>query len=274
MEDSKKVLCVIRHVIRKPYLTIHSEGQEKTWLADPIPDNCSIIHVFGNPPGRFTNFLDNLHETIRLKYGRFSKLLRIFEDFITSPLLSYVPKASLTKAINSRFPAVQIHFLDTYLTIRWKFIGLFAYFINNTDADYIFITTTNGYVRLKTLMGFTAKLPQNNVYTGAYTWEGSHFVSGCNIILSRDVVLKLLNNKRLFRAGTIDDVELARVLGQIGIRHFGHPLINISTYSELSQLSNKTLIENYHFRMKSGPISDRSDVILMHQLHDRYRELG
>jgi hypothetical protein len=273
VSNEKTVLCVVRHVLKEPYVTIQSKGQEKTWIAEKFPIGFNLVHMHGNESGKFLTMFDNFHENIRLKYSYVSKIIGILEDFFLYPILSYIPNLSISKKMNSRYPVFQIKFFDIYLTIRWKFFAIFDYFINQTSYDYLFITTTNAYIRPKSLMKLIENIPKNSIYTGAYTWPGAFFISGANIILSRDVVVKLLNNRRIFRPSIIDDVELSNVLNKLGIKHFGKPLINLSSELELEAISKNLLLDNYHFRMKTIGNRLDSEADLMRKMHSVVKEL-
>ena len=267
MNDQKKVLCIITTLLKEPYPTILKEGQEKTWLSGQLPERMEVVIVHGNYPGRITTWLDNCRELIRLKHGYTSKFLSLVENFISKPLLSYIPKISKSEILRCKSSALHVNFPDMYVTLRWKILAMFSYFINQTNSDYLFITTNSSYIRTEELIKFMDNLPINNVYCGAYAWNQAKFVSGSNRIFSRDVAEKILDNMSLWKPGEIEDVEIANVLKQLGINHTGKNLISISSNEELLKISDETLFENYHFRLKSGPLRSRFDTSLMQALH-------
>lgn len=268
----KTVLCVVRHVLEEPYKTILSKGQESTWLSEKLPEGFEVVHFHGKPPGKFVSFLDKVHEYLRLNHGYTIKLIGYIEDILLYPLFQFIPKISKSNLVMSNKPAYIINFPDTYLTIRWKFFAIFDYFVRNTQYDFLFITTTNAYIIPINLMKFLDTIPKYGIYTGAYPWPNSFFISGSNIILSRDVVKKLLENRRIFRASIIDDVELSYVLKKLGVSHFGKPLISISNTLELMSTSQKIINENFHFRMKTYGKREINEVHLMKQMHKRVSE--
>lgn len=273
VNNEKTVLCVVRHVLKEPYLTIQSQGQEKTWIAEKFPFGFNLVHMHGKQSGKLLTMFDNFHENIRLKHSYVSKIFGILEDFFLYPMLSYIPSLSVSKKMNSRYPVFQINFFDIYLTIRWKFFAIFDFFVYKTNYDYLLITTTNAYIRPESFMKLIENIPKNSVYTGAYAWPGAFFISGANIILSRDVVVELLNNRKIFKPSIIDDVELSNVLNKLGIQHFGKPLINVSSEFELESISSNLLLDNYHFRMKTIGNRLANETNLMRKMHSVVKEL-
>jgi hypothetical protein len=271
VSNNLSVLCVVRHVVKEPYISIQEHGQERTWLCNQFPENFEAIHIHGRKPNMFLNLIDKYHENIRLNYGYLAKILGFIEDFLMFPLLNFIPTTSPSTELKSMHKVIQVNFPDIYLTIRWKFFAIFDYFISNTNHNFIFITTTNAYVRPYALMNLLKNIPHENIYTGAYTWPGSTFISGANIILSRDVVQKLLANRNIFRPSIIDDVELSNVLNKLSIPHFGTPLVSIATKEELKSISNDKLSENYHFRMKTSGNRILNEVSLMNLIHLRIK---
>ena len=271
--QTASVLCVLRHVVREPFISIIECGQEHTWLNNQFPKNFEVIQIHGQRPTAFLNFFDKCHENIRLNHGYVAKILGFVENLLLFPLLKFIPTTSTSNELKSLHKVIQVNFPDIYLTIRWKNFAIFDYFISKTKHDFLFITAANAYVRPQTLMNLLNRIPKKNIYTGAYTWPGSFFISGGNLILSRDVVQKLLNNRNIFRPSVIDDVELSNVLNKMSIPHFGIPLISISTEEELDSTSDKVLLDNYHFRMKTTGNRAIKEVSLMNLIHSRFKRI-
>lgn len=269
---SKSVFCAIRHVPKEPYITIQSEGQESTWLAGEFPNGFEVVHFHGKPVGKFLGAFDKAHEYLRLNHGYTTKSISYIEDALLYSLFNYIPKISHSNLFTSIRPVFKINFPDIYLTLRWKNFAIFDYFVRNTQHDFLYIIATNAYVIPINLMKYLNSIPKNRVYTGAYSWPNSFFISGTSLILSRDVVENLLENKKLFRASEIDDVELSYVLKKLGISHFGIPLVSISNPLELQSVSRKVINNNFHFRMKTNGQRAINEVQLMKEMHKKVNE--
>jgi len=61
----KSLLCAVGHGLYTPWLDILKNGQEKTWLKDPIPSNLELIHFHGTPVGKTLQAWDKAHEKLR-----------------------------------------------------------------------------------------------------------------------------------------------------------------------------------------------------------------
>lgn len=273
MASSKTVLCAISHGLYEPWISILLEGQEKTWLKDPRPDNFKVLHFHGTPLNKFGRQLDVLHERIRWSTRRKAQILKFLDFLFTWPLKRYEARYSVSDKLNVSDVAIHIHFPDTYLTYRWKELALFRYFLEQTNHRYLFITSSSSYVRIPLLMKFVEELPSEGVYVGAIPYESAEFISGANRILSRDVVQKIVDHSLWFNPTVIEDVALGNIVEKLGFNRTGFPISNIGSMTELENSSDKYLNSSYHFRLKSGSLDDRGDVEIMHKLHARIRKV-
>lgn len=275
MNRPTKVLCAISHGVYSPWIEILSHGQEKTWLTDPRPDGVSVIHFHGTPLGAVGQSIDKWHEKIRWSTRLKATSLRILDHFLTFPFRLYIPKYSKSEILITKDPALHIHFPDSYLTYRWKELSLFRYFINETSDDFLFMTTTSSYVRLKKLQEFVDLLPRGEIYAGALPYKDAKFISGSNRILSRQLIIRILEISSKFNPAVIEDVALGTLIGKLGVTPITNPLTNVTDEAEIEalQLANKLQFQ-YHLRLKSGSLKNRNDINLMLKLHDTYSRIG
>jgi hypothetical protein len=264
------VLCAISHGLYVPWLEILKEGQSKTWLAQPTPDNVEIIHYHGTPLNSIIYPLDKIHERIRWSNRYMYRLLKVFDNLLLGPWMNYLPTSEKSSLLNSKQEVLHIRFPDTYVTYRWKLLGLMNFFLNNTNHDYLFTTTTASYINLKALSRRILEFQPGDLYFGALPYEGADFVSGSNRIFSRETVEKLLRAKSLWKPGIIEDLAVGQLLLKLGIQPTFIPIINISCLQELESFEDETFHNNYHFRLKSGPNSKREDVKIMKSFHSKY----
>ena len=272
MVKKSQLICVILTTQRNPYFEIRSLGQEKTWAQAKYSLGTEIFYAHGNMYGSIGKLFDNFREYIRLKHGYTSKLLGLFERIIFFPFMNYLPKYKIIEK-DSKAADLQIQMPDFYITLRWKLLVILNYFINETDKDYILITTTSSYIRFDILIKYLSKLPKYNLYYGSLPWAGAKFISGSNRLISRDVAKKILINRKAWRPDIIEDVEMGNLLQSIGIHPLGTPLVNINSMAQVSSVPSKVLNENYHFRLKSGSRKDRLDIQIMNSLHGRITKL-
>lgn len=265
-----KLLCAVSHGLYSPWLDILINGQEKTWLTEEIPDGISILHFHGKPLGKFGQRLDRAHERIRWTNKYMSLPLSIIDEFFGFPFKKITPSYSPSHKLATRHAALQIDSIDAYVTYRWKLLGLFKYFLEETTHNFLLLTTTSSYINLNKLLEFIETLPDTRVYVGSLSYPGAKFVSGSNRILSRDVVKAVYSNMTSWRVGTIEDLELGRLIKDVlGIDPSTFPIINIETLEQLKNLDSEIFLSNYHFRLKSGSLKNRNDVAIMVALHKK-----
>jgi hypothetical protein len=270
---SEKVVCAISHGLYEPWLSILRDGQEKTWLKTLRPEGFDVVHFHATPLSSFSKRVDAMHERIRFSKKWKRRMLKKLDLLITSPWMNYQAKYSSSSLLSTQDFALHIHFPGSYLTYRWKELALFHYFLNQTEADYLFITTSSSYIRPGKLMDYIATLPKAGVYAGGLPYKNAKFVSGSNRILSSDVVALVLENASNFSTTVLEDVALGSLINDLGVDRIFIPLINLASLGELNCTSDNVLTENYHFRLTSGPLGKRGDVEIMIELHKRAHRL-
>lgn len=265
-----KVLCAISHGYYDPWIEIAFKGQERTWLADELPSNFNVLHYHATPLRKIGKFLDRLHERIRWTNRYIGILLKTFDTVVTFPFLKWEPRVSKSTLMVMRHDSIQIKSPDSYLTFRWKGRAMMKYALNNYDFDFLFMTTTSSYIRPKVLMEVSEKFPRTSFYGGAKAYEGATFAAGSNRFLSRDVVERLVGNKKSYLPQIIEDVSLSRSISDLGVDLVFLPHLDIESMEYLDSLTIEELSSHYHLRVKSGALQSRNDVSLMLRLHDRF----
>ena len=268
--QNPKLLCAIGHGLYRPWIDILYNGQEKTWLSGEIPENMTILHFHGRTLDSFGLFMDRRHEAIRWTSKYFSLPLSLIDGFLGYPFKNFVPSYFPSNELKTKHLAIKINFPDAYVTVRWKILGLFEYFLNETSCNYLMLTTSSSYVNTKKLENFVNSLPEKGVYVGSLPYPGARFVSGSNRIVSRDIVEVLYENRMSWKIGTIEDLELGRLIKlHLDINPTTVPIVNIESLEQLKNLGDKILNSNYHFRLKSGTLKSRNDVEIMEALHKK-----
>jgi len=83
-----------------------------------------------------------------------------------------------------------------------KFIMALEYCLNNFEFDFIQRISCTSYVDVSKMVNYINTLPKTKVYNGAknmYNYE-YYFISGHNILMSRDVVQLLVKHKKEYLA--------------------------------------------------------------------------
>jgi hypothetical protein len=248
-------------------------GQDKTWLAQDFPDSFQVIHFHGSPIGRLGLFLDKWHERIRWSNRIGNTLLKIFDLLMSLPLLAWVPGTQESNLLHLNHRAIHVRFPDAYLTVRWKVKGIFKFVLQNYDFDYILITTSSSYIRPRKLLEVLQDSSRTQFLGGAKAYAGATFVAGNNRILSRDLVEYLVQHPASYMPHIIEDVSMSKSLTRTGVQISFQPHLDISSLSALDLMTDDELAINYHFRLKSGPLSQRNDVAIMNALHQRFIQI-
>jgi len=260
-------LVMIGIGLYKPWVDILLNGQEPTWLSDERPDSLSVIHVHAKRLNAVGEKLDKFHEKMRFK-SRFTALsLRLAGELILFPFRSRIPKWQFSNQICPQDRVIEIQIPDSYLSMKWKDLGTFKYFYEETDRDFLVLTTSSSYLNLINLDSLLQRLPKSRTYYGPRPHESANFVSGSFRIFSRDVVLLILENSTSMRATFLEDVALGRLLNSLGITPSFFEFTMFSSSQEILDAKIEDLESVVHFRLKAGTNENRQDVQLMKTLH-------
>jgi hypothetical protein len=271
MLSNPKIFCAISHGLYDPWINILKDGQMKTWLDVRIPDDFKVVHFHGSPVNSFWQNYDFLHEKIRWTNRFVATPLRKIDNAFGIPWANYLPRVSESALLKTSQEVFHVHQPDLYVTYKWKEVGFFQFALQNFDFDYFFTTSSSSYIRPTKLIQILSNKPTRNYYAGMIPYDSATFASGSNRIFSRDVLEKVVANRSLLKPGNIEDVEIGRLIAALGIPMKSLPGKNIDSIADLTKLTNDELREHYHFRLKSGPLNNRSDVELMHSLHERLK---
>jgi hypothetical protein len=270
-----KVLCLVSHGLYKPWIDIYNRGQKDTWLATEMPENFEVAHFHGSPVGRLGLLIDKWHERIRWSNRPMATSLRVVDRALGFPFRSTIPRTTPSDSLASLQQVWHVHQPDLYPTYKWKEIGILAHAIDNYEFDYLFTTTTSSYILPNNLLKVIANKPRELYYGGMIPYENANFASGSNRFFSRDVVELLVKNRKFLDCGIIEDVSIANLLQKYDILPDSLFGLNLDSLNQIENLTSEQMNLNYHYRLKSGPLSKRNDVELFKKLHEKLtRDLG
>lgn len=269
----RKVLISVVHSLKEPWLSIFCDGSQATWLMTSMPSEFQLIHFHGLKLSKFWDKWDEVHERIRWKNRWVAAPLRWFDQVVAFPFLRIIPPVKPSKALDTRDLCFEINCKDTYQFIRWKDIAILDYFVNKTNANYLFMTTNNSYVNFTELNRLVKSLPSDSFYGGVVAYEGAKFAAGNNRFLSRDVAESILLNRWKFPAGDIEDVAMGKIAARLGFSFKPLKSLVLQSLHDLDAASDEELLHNFHFRVKSGSLTSRNDVSIMLKLHSRLNGL-
>jgi hypothetical protein len=269
----RRVLISVAHSLKEPWQSIFREGSQATWLTTSMPSEFQLIHFHGLRLSMFWDKWDALHEKIRWKNRWVAAPLRWFDQVVAFPFLGIIPSLTPSNELGTPGLCFEINCKDTYQFLRWKDIAILHYFVNRTSADYLFMTTNNSYVNFAELNNLVKSLPADAFYGGVVAYEGAKFAAGNNRFLSRDVAQSILGSKWKFPAGDIEDVAMGKIVTKLGFSFTPLKSLVLQSIHDLDIASDEELINNFHFRVKSGLITSRNDVSIMLKLHSRLKGL-
>ena len=272
----KKVHCAVYGALYQPWLDITRDGQEKTWISGDLPKNLTVTHYHGIPIPKYLRIVDNLRSKFRFTNRWVDYFLRFFEYILFFPFLTIVPEARISKRVDFRFDSIQINFPDFFNTTRTKILGIMKHFLNETSDDFLLITTSSSYIVTSRLMEFVEALSDSVAIVGSKPYESATFLSGSNILFSRNLVEKIIKNRIKWDPTLLNDLGLGKLLKKLQVEMKSIPLKNISSLEGLQNISDIELKDFYHFRLKSqqrlGSDKLRNDVAIFHALHKRITE--
>jgi hypothetical protein len=270
--DNPKVFVALFHGLYEPWLGILHQGQAKTWIQLNRPPEIQVVNFHSTKLGAFGWKFDRLHEYLRWKNKWFAYVLQIFDRLTGFPLMFYLPSYSKSDKLLTNDLAVHIHFPDSYQFMRWKDLAVLKYFITETNADFVFMSTTSSYLLPQKLLEVIQSLPRNRIYAGVNPYEGANFAAGNNRLISRDVAELILKHRHRFDPGIIEDRAMGEMLTRMKIVFKPLPSLHLTSENQLNEISNSELLSHFHVRVKSGPFQKRTDVSLMHAIHRRVLE--
>jgi hypothetical protein len=187
---------------------------------------------------------------------------------------TYSPKVIESQDITLRHLVVKVDLIDVPLLIRWKIRSSLRFALERFDFDYLFMTTTSSYVYPQRLLEICETLPRHRYAGGAVIYPNANFAPGSNRLFSRDVVEHFIDDFWAQPASNLEDVSMSKSLRRMGYSISELPHLPLTSIVEVAELKKSEAQRHYHFRVKSGPLSQRSDVEIMHALDRKLQDFG
>lgn len=102
-------------------------------------------------------------------------------------------------------------------SIGKKTLLAFEWALNNKDFDYLSRPQSNAYINKKELLKYIQELPDQNVFEAIEVVGPPRWRWGVGILLSRDVVQKLVDNKDKWDHTKMEDVAMSDLADKLGV---------------------------------------------------------
>jgi hypothetical protein len=262
-----KVMVAIQHTQMQPWESILNFNRSEGWLSDSMPNEVQIVIFSGKSNSRVVNSLDRLHEKTR--WGPFGRLLVPIDCFLTLPLKHFIPCFFQSKAFQP-YIHLEIDIPDVVTFFFWKYLAVYRYFLDYTDADYLFTTNSSNYIQPKLLSNLVQSAPNSGFYAGSSLNAGRHqFISGANRIFSRDVVSLVVENRALINRHLLEDVAQGSLLRSLNVDLVPLQTLNVHSVSEVLKLDSLQLSRCHQIRVKSGSLREIQDVEILKAIRSR-----
>ena len=259
------LLVGLLQVRSDPWKSIYENGQLPAWIKR-CPASVEIVNIYGKTPNFLVRSLDIAYEKMRWSpvwQGPINFLNRFLTKFLRR--LGW-PKFRVesNKVVTNLFVEVS----SMHLTLPIVEVALFRYFLDSSDAKFLYMSNTSSYVNVEKLLELLTRITKNEIYGGTMMeFADVRFASGANRILSRDTVQFLVNEFKNWDFQYMDDVSLGKLLAGTSTNEVNIPSMTFSNKDEIDDADLAKLKSNIHFRLKSGPLNARNDIALMHYLH-------
>jgi len=273
----KDILIVVFHTRQEPWEEIVQRGQFRTWIPEAVNNGFRVAYCFGPIPGKFTKKIDAWNENLRWNKGaaisnfrnHINRIFaRSFQNFI--PKIRSVPYVGAPKGVEG----LEVKISDMYMTARWKQLAIFQYFLEDTEAKFLVIVTSAGYIKPDEMIQKISSISDQVIFAGPFLHKNtpSEFVRGSQLVINRDFARLAIKNRRKIPVEILNDLGLAFASQRLGINAIELPTIDFSSLEEIEEASRDELLNNYHFRLKSFKDGKRNDVELFEKLSERLSE--
>lgn len=267
IDSTPKFLVGIMHVTKDPWLSIARDGQRPSWEISRFK-NFDVVYFFGKS-NRITMGLNRLIESLRWNRGRYaSYAISYFLMAVLRPIKVWVPRAKIVSQNESKISAksLKVAVPELTSTMRWKKIAFIDYFLSESAAEFLIISTSSSLLNFEAILDFIKKQRQINtlMYAGPiHVGYDCDFTSGAFTLIDRKTAALLYENRKLIPVHVMDDIGFGSAFKALNVLPIDMKSINIESVEELKTYSNKELLEIPHFRLKSGQTNSRNDVEIM-----------
>jgi hypothetical protein len=238
-------------------------------VAEALSHGIDCYFLKGNLPSKTEIIME--HFSNRLRYSRFWPIQRACDSLILFRFNMFSPKVSITG-----------HDITVNVGEGLRKLGikvLSGLTVLEKNYDFVIKTTLSSTFNFKKLLEGIENL---TLIKGVPIYAGSvidfnvnkPFVSGANLLLDKNAIQILLQNKSKWNHGELDDVAIGKIMRTNEVPIHKLTSLNIDSMEALEKLPIEVLRETQHFRCKSSNIP-RDDLAILLNVASKldYRDL-
>ena len=270
-------LVGVMHVNREPWISIVRDGQIPTWALQTYK-KFEVIY-FHSTMNSLAWKISQVIESLRWTKGRYASYAISYTMMaVYAPWRNFIPKAkkSSTESSGVNFDSVIVNFPEMTSTIRWKKLAILRHFLDSSKADYLVITNSSSVINFRALVELLVERHEPGIplYAGPlHTGYDGAFVSGSLTLLDRTAAEILLKGRSLIPLHVMDDIGFGTAFDKLNVAPTKIDSLIIGSEEDLNNLSDNEIREAGHFRLKSGNLKSRNDVVLANKLIQRLVDL-
>jgi len=127
-------------------------------------------------------------------------------------------------------------------------------------------------VRLTKLSEYVNLIGNQRIYGGNIPYSGAAFAAGNSRLIDRETLKEVLKSRFFFSLTEIEDKALGKLIKRLKIPLTSIPTIALPDRDSVDSLSISSYENVFHFRVKSGELTNRHDVEIMTALHRKIQD--
>lgn len=232
----------------QPWRTLETAGQRATW-AHPSrrPPDIDVIWYQGDTSATTTRTARRLQRVARVP-GLHPPAER--------RLVHHAVAHGEGRVARLDGDVLRLPLPDVNRTLTVKLHRALEWTLAHTDADLVWRTNSSTFTHLPTMARLVEALPRHGLYAGypGPRATGDHrrqFASGTGILMSRDVVERLVASQALHTT-VVDDVAVARACAQMGVPLVPLQRLEVNTLDAARSIDPAELADCAFVRCFSG----------------------
>jgi len=163
---------------------------------------------------------------------------------------------------------------ETFPNILEKTLDAFEFVTNKYKYDYIFRTNLSTFTVIEHIQSIINMLPETFIGGTVAPYENFKFIGGMGILISKDIIQNMIENRKLILNKTIDDVDIGKYLyGKYNFTNIKRLDIVCKNYlfneENLNMIYN-TIISNKFFFIRIKNNNRKVDIQVLTYLTNKF----